>query len=78
MSKKSHPSKDKTNRFAVDYLLRENGYTIHSRKKNEEPQWQRDGIIQIQSVILAELLSLDVHAVLDAEYAEDLYYSGYC
>lgn len=56
-----HPSRDKSARFALDMLLREYGYTIHSRKKGCEPTWEYLGEIFSESEALAYMDADDIY-----------------
>ena len=47
-----HPSVDTTNRCSNDYMLRKHGFAIHSRKKNQEAEWIKDGRTWKESVLL--------------------------
>lgn len=69
-----HPSQDRTNRFAIDALLRKNGFKISSRHADCEPVWERGGFYYLQRV--AEAM-LDPDAVADAEYTDFLYSEGH-
>lgn len=42
-------------RFQTDKLIRQQGYTIHSRPRKGEPLWVKDGVVQAQSEILRSL-----------------------
>lgn len=64
-----NPSQDHTGRFAVDQLLRKNGFRIRLRRKNSEPRWSKDGKLYTQSQALDTLSQEDVW---NAEYAERL------
>jgi len=69
-----HPSEDGTGRFAIDQLLRVNGFKIHERLKHYEPVWERFGKFYPQSQAVA---TLDEQDVADAKYKEELYHYGY-
>lgn len=76
--KESHPSLDKTNRKALDQLIREQGFRIVSRQLNKEPIWERFEDHKWkkykQSIILP---MLNEHDLADAEYMEALYFDGF-
>lgn len=46
------PSADTTNRYAQDAFLRQHGFKIHSRRKGEQPRWERGGRLYLQSQAL--------------------------
>lgn len=47
-----HPTEDTSNRHPTDRMIREHGFKIHSRKGDEEPEWERRGIILKQSLVI--------------------------
>jgi hypothetical protein len=65
-------SKDRTNRFEMDRLIRSNGFSIHSRSRFT--LWHRGGHVYHQ---LEVLQMLDPDKVWEAEYIEMLYWSGF-
>jgi hypothetical protein len=69
-----HPSQDRSNRFAIDVLIRSEGYRIHSRRDKEEPIWERNGKRYMQREVLEWL---DQNKLLDAEYMESLYWEDW-
>jgi hypothetical protein len=77
-----HPSIDTSGRFATDQLLRSLRYTIHSRKKGQEPYWIKRGAghspeIGAKPMKQSEVLKRLPKGILeDAKYAEDLYLDG--
>lgn len=50
-----HPSKDTTLRCPIDAKLREKGYRIHERRKDNDPVWERGGKLFKQKDILNEI-----------------------
>lgn len=68
-----HPSLDTTNRFALDQLIRKEGFKIITRASGLTV-WERNGQEYTQSEVI-ELLNW--HEVQDAEYQQNLYYDGY-
>ena len=69
-----HGWKDRTSRFAIDFLLRKNGYTIYARNKLSEPEWIRAGEVYLQSEAIREINWSELQ---DALYEEDLHFMGY-
>lgn len=67
MKQLEHPSRDTSNRCAVDALLREYGFVIHSRPKNKPPVWSYCGDIYSQEEALTYL---DPDDIWHAEYIE--------
>lgn len=51
----AHPSKDTTLRCPTDAKLREKGFHIHERKKNNEAVWIRGGKLFKQSEALKKI-----------------------
>lgn len=73
-----HPSEDRSNRFAVDALIRRHGYEIWERKKGQDPVWIKypqgtrepsQAIKFLQSDIL---IRIDEWIIKDAVYLEDM------
>lgn len=64
---------DHSNRFAVDALLRDNGYVIYKRTSKGQPLWLKQGRVFSQQEALDQL---DQDALWNAEYAEKLYWDG--
>jgi hypothetical protein len=64
----------RTNRFALDALLRKLGWRIRHRRRNQESVWEKGGELLKQSEIMARL---DGDQVQDARYLSDLYFQGY-
>lgn len=67
------PFRDNSIRFAVDALLRDNGFEIWERKDNKEPKWIKRGEKYPQ---LEALYSINKDKVEDAMYMELLYFDG--
>ena len=61
---------DRTPRFPLDQLLRQNGFRIHQRTKNQEAVWLKD---HIQFRQQEALLRLDKFAVSCAKQIEQQY-----
>lgn len=68
-----HPSKDRSDRFAVDQLIRDAGWRIFRRRGYKPPLWQKGHEILAQHQVLA---LLDRSLLADAEYLESLYWEG--
>lgn len=68
-----HPSRDRSDRFALDALIREAGFSIFRRKGDRPPLWVRSGCIYSQAEVLTVL---DDGKVVDAELLETLYWEG--
>jgi hypothetical protein len=66
------PSRDRTNRFATDQLIRESGFAIHQRGRFT--LWRKGDHVYHQCEVLE---MLDPESVWEAEYVEMLYWSGY-
>jgi len=47
-----HPSEDTSDRFPEDRLMRNHGFKIWSRKGNQEPEWEKRGIVYKQSQVI--------------------------
>jgi hypothetical protein len=50
-----HPSQailGELSRHRGDAFLRQMGFRIHSRKKGKEPEWERNGLVMLQSKAL--------------------------
>lgn len=58
-------SADRTGRFALDALLRKNGFIIHARKPGKEPLWSLQGKLYTERQAVA---TLDKNDVEDARY----------
>lgn len=68
----THPSQDMTNRFAVDRLIRDCGFTIYQRKNGKEAVWQKDNILFNYSEVL---LRIDPEKIMQAKELEVSYFS---
>jgi hypothetical protein len=66
-------SKDRTNRFAVDDLLRSLGFRIHTRSPRKT-LWELNGALYHEEEIKH---MLDPLALWNAEYMEMLYWHGF-
>ncbi len=53
------PSQDTTDRFSIDQLMRNHGYSIHQRKGDHEPLWIKRGVVYPQSEILSNHINSD-------------------
>lgn len=73
MSKYENFSQDRSNRFAVNDLIRRNGYQIYQRKKGREPVWVKSGVCFTESEVL---LRLDPNELWEAECLQALYWEG--
>lgn len=69
----SHPSQDQTSRFALDAMIREAGFKIHSRKKGKPVVWENNGVLIEQNDLVKQL---NWHEVQDAVYEEKMYQRG--
>ena len=69
-----HPSRDGSNRFAVDALLRSKGFRIYFRGRKGEPLWERGGALFRQTQAEDRVNQSEL---MDAEYMESLYWEGY-
>ena len=73
-----HPSTDTSGRFPLDGLLREKGWTVHSRPKGPATQslWEKRGFFP--PLLMAKALStIDRNAVADAKMMEEIFYDQY-
>lgn len=70
----THPSQDRTNRRAVDQLIRSLGWQIHSRPRQGANQWRKGGVVLSELEVLDQI---DPNQVWDAEYLERLYAEGF-
>ena len=71
----SHAFADRTGRFALDQLLRENGFRIVARPKQGQARWGRGGKVYTYKRALNELprsLVRDVKLIQDCYY-DDAY-----
>lgn len=68
-----HPSRDRSDRFAVDQLLRELGWRIFRRRSAKPPLWRKGVEILSQNEVLSRI---DRSLLSDAEYLESLYWEG--
>jgi hypothetical protein len=68
-----HPSRDRSDRFAVDALIRRNGYSVFRRREGKPTLWSKDGRVYSQGQVLD---AIDQDAVWGAEYLEKLYWDG--
>lgn len=69
-----HPSIDTTGRFAIDDLLRKNGFKIAHRASGQEPIWSRWGEELSQSEALQ---SLKWDQVQQAQKTEKAYFDQF-
>lgn len=63
-----HAFADCTGRFAVDQLLREYGFKIHSRRKGREPVWQWCGSLFIHSEAVKHVCFQRLEEAVEREY----------
>ncbi len=63
---------DRSDRFAVDQLLRNHGYHIHRRRGKSEPIWVQGGVKYRQQEALLRIAKFQVSGALhkDQEYWE--------
>lgn len=66
--KTTHPSADRTGRFAVDALLRESGFVIRARPREGLPVWERWGELFNELEARDTLFPGDLRAALEAEH----------
>jgi hypothetical protein len=67
------PSRDRTNRFAVDHLIRSLGFRIHTRSPRKT-LWELRGTLYHDEEVRH---MLDPLALWNAEYMEMLYWHGF-
>lgn len=70
---RTHAFQDVTNRFAVDQLLRQFGFTIHQRLKTESPVWYKNRTYWSQD---AAQKTLPKEALRLAKMRQGGYYRG--
>lgn len=66
-----HSFKDKSLRFPIDALLRENNFEVWERKPKKEPRWKKNRELYTQKEALS---TFDIDKVEDAIYLDFLYY----
>lgn len=68
-------SRDHTDRFALDQLLRKHGYIIFSRKKKGPAEWKKNGKILAQREALKKMPFRELQLANRARvnYIEDTY-----
>ncbi|MDE2095750.1 MAG: hypothetical protein KGL39_00715 [Patescibacteria group bacterium] len=57
-----HPFASNSSRFPIDDVLRKHGFRIISRRKGEQPLWERSGELYRQSEALNYLRSQDLES----------------
>lgn len=63
-----HAFRDNTGRFAVDQLLREWGFIIHSRKRNREAIWRLYDKLYTHSQAIKEVSFRQLEDAVEREY----------
>lgn len=71
-----HPSRDRSNRFAIDALLRDMGYRIYRRRDGKPTLWVKNSRVFSQDSILEEISRTDAEKLWGAEHMEYLYWEG--
>lgn len=69
-----HPSIDRSDRFAVDALIRASGYQIFRRNKGQTIFWIKKGKIYSEQQVLKQL---DQERLWGAQHREYLYLQGF-
>lgn len=67
----AHAYQDRTQRFALDIMLRRRGFRIHSRPAKGPPIWERNHLFFTQIDALKEIPQ---HLIVQGLEREDRYY----